>query len=215
MAHWQGKRRLDDAVRHIVEASAEEPWQDVAQDHDRCARLEGAFMNRLLRDIGPRRAAHASHARREPPDKVRCCEHSGMLARPHGSSAGAAVAQQGTSGSRDEHGATQNASRFGGRPSRVVLLIRHPCRTKGRKPWILGREASVSRCTYAWLPRLAHPPKVALCQMCVAVFFPLGCSPPVAWGRVPGLGGVMRECRAGRCLVDVRHHLEASRSDMA
>lgn len=48
----------DDAVRRKSEASAEEPWQGLAQDNGRWARLEGAFIVRVLRHTAAHYVMH-------------------------------------------------------------------------------------------------------------------------------------------------------------
>lgn len=78
-----GNRRWDDAVQSTAEASAEEPWQDVAQDR---AALGGrAWWARSSVVFSEARWStpchtHTPHARREPPGVALFCDNSGIEA---------------------------------------------------------------------------------------------------------------------------------------
>lgn len=73
------QRRCDDAVQCTDEAGDEEPWQDVAEECRSVGALGGrSYQSCSARYGGPRRTAHAPHARREPPDIARCREDLSM-----------------------------------------------------------------------------------------------------------------------------------------
>lgn len=63
-----GKWRGTNAVQHSLESRAEQPWQEVAQDRERWARLEGALTKRILRDAAVRVVPHTRHMVSKKPD---------------------------------------------------------------------------------------------------------------------------------------------------
>lgn len=63
----------DDAIHRIAETHAGEPWQDVAQDRDRWARLEGAFIDQILRNPAAHVVPHIGHVLSEISDV--CAAH--------------------------------------------------------------------------------------------------------------------------------------------